>query len=271
MQETQDTGSIPGFGKIPWSRKWQTTLVYLPGKFHGQKNLAFFAFCHKGGTICISEKENVHPPPIAPPPVEIPDHFIMPPDKHHMSHILSKQHNVPHEHCNQPHTDIHAPPAELFHLYLVQSGNLSSLNKDLIFNKIFNSNLITPLIQDDSNSGAKELSPPTLASAHHHPEYQGQPMVSHPYHIMAPQQQYVLPRPPPPPINHSVPQPPQATGTPHLIPPPSQHGGRPITVHPPHHYNHHSSPQFTEDQRTLSLPFIQPQGMSPGIYRPYYQ
>ena len=25
--------------KIPWSRKWQPTLVVLPGKFHGQRSL----------------------------------------------------------------------------------------------------------------------------------------------------------------------------------------------------------------------------------------
>ena len=25
--------------KIPWRRKWQPTAVFLPGKFHGQKNL----------------------------------------------------------------------------------------------------------------------------------------------------------------------------------------------------------------------------------------
>ena len=34
----------PGFntwiGKIPWSRKWQPTPVFLPGKFHGQRSLA---------------------------------------------------------------------------------------------------------------------------------------------------------------------------------------------------------------------------------------
>ena len=29
----------PWVGKIPWSRKWQPTPVFLPGKFHGQKNL----------------------------------------------------------------------------------------------------------------------------------------------------------------------------------------------------------------------------------------
>ena len=28
-----------GVEKIPWSRKWQPTQVFLPGKFHGQRNL----------------------------------------------------------------------------------------------------------------------------------------------------------------------------------------------------------------------------------------
>ena len=36
-----DLGSIPGFdpwvGKIPWSKKWQHTQVFLPGEFHGQE------------------------------------------------------------------------------------------------------------------------------------------------------------------------------------------------------------------------------------------
>ena len=36
-----DTGRY-GFNlcvrKIPWSRKWQSTLVFLPGKFHGQRS-----------------------------------------------------------------------------------------------------------------------------------------------------------------------------------------------------------------------------------------
>ena len=27
-------------GKTPWSRKWQPTPVFLPGKFHGQRSLA---------------------------------------------------------------------------------------------------------------------------------------------------------------------------------------------------------------------------------------
>ena len=30
-------------GKIPWKRKWQPTLVFLPGKFHGQRSLADYS------------------------------------------------------------------------------------------------------------------------------------------------------------------------------------------------------------------------------------
>ena len=29
----------PWVGKIPWGRKWQPTLVFLPGKFHEQRSL----------------------------------------------------------------------------------------------------------------------------------------------------------------------------------------------------------------------------------------
>ena len=40
-------GSRHGFnswvGKIPWSRKWQPTLVFLPGKSHGQRSLAGYS------------------------------------------------------------------------------------------------------------------------------------------------------------------------------------------------------------------------------------
>ena len=39
-----DMGSIPGLGpwvgKIPWSRKWLPTPVFLPGKSYGQRSLA---------------------------------------------------------------------------------------------------------------------------------------------------------------------------------------------------------------------------------------
>ena len=33
-------GFNPWVGKIPWSRKWQPTPLFLSGNFHGQKNLA---------------------------------------------------------------------------------------------------------------------------------------------------------------------------------------------------------------------------------------
>ena len=33
----------PWAGKIPWSRKWQLTPEFLPGKFHGQRSLAGYS------------------------------------------------------------------------------------------------------------------------------------------------------------------------------------------------------------------------------------
>ena len=30
-------------GKIPWRREWQPSLVFLPGKFHGQRSLAVYS------------------------------------------------------------------------------------------------------------------------------------------------------------------------------------------------------------------------------------
>uniref|UniRef100_A0A8C3TIC8 E3 ubiquitin-protein ligase Hakai n=2 Tax=Catharus ustulatus TaxID=91951 RepID=A0A8C3TIC8_CATUS len=253
--------------------------------------------------------EPVHPP-IAPPPAEIPERFIMPPEKHHMSHIPPKQHimmpppplqHVPHEHYNQPHEDIRAPPAEMS----MAPPPPRPVSQDTFrISTRKHSNLITVPIQDDSNSGAREPPPPAPAPAHHHPEYQGQPVVSHPHHIMPPQQHYAPPPPPPPPISHPLQHPPQAAGTPHMVysqappppmtsapppitpppghiiaqmppymnhpppGPPPQHGGPPVNVNapPPHHYNPNSLPQFSEDQGTLSPPFTQPGGMSPGIW-----
>ena len=35
----------PGVGKIPWRRKWQPTLVFLPGEAHGQRSLAGYSPC----------------------------------------------------------------------------------------------------------------------------------------------------------------------------------------------------------------------------------
>ena len=38
----------PCVGKIPWSRKWQLTLVLLPGKFHGHRSLVGYSpWSHK--------------------------------------------------------------------------------------------------------------------------------------------------------------------------------------------------------------------------------
>ena len=36
-------GFYPWVGKIPWSRKWQPTPVFLAGKFHGQRSLAGYS------------------------------------------------------------------------------------------------------------------------------------------------------------------------------------------------------------------------------------
>ena len=33
----------PLVGKIPWRRKWQSTLVFLPGKFQEQKSLVGYS------------------------------------------------------------------------------------------------------------------------------------------------------------------------------------------------------------------------------------
>ena len=33
----------PWVMKIPWSRKWQPTPVFLPGKFHGQRSLVIYS------------------------------------------------------------------------------------------------------------------------------------------------------------------------------------------------------------------------------------
>ena len=44
MQEMQETrGFDPWVRKIPWGRKWQTTPVFLPGKFHGQQSLTGYS------------------------------------------------------------------------------------------------------------------------------------------------------------------------------------------------------------------------------------
>ena len=41
--DLRDTDSILTWGKIPWRRKWQPTLVFLPREFHGLRSLAGYS------------------------------------------------------------------------------------------------------------------------------------------------------------------------------------------------------------------------------------
>ena len=38
-----DVSLIPGFGKISLNRKWQPTLVFLPGESHGRRSLLSYS------------------------------------------------------------------------------------------------------------------------------------------------------------------------------------------------------------------------------------
>ena len=38
----RDAGLIPGLGRFSWRRKWQSTPVFLPGEYHGQRSLASY-------------------------------------------------------------------------------------------------------------------------------------------------------------------------------------------------------------------------------------
>ena len=40
---TGDLGSIPGSGRFSWTKKWQSTSVFLPGESHGQKSLTGYS------------------------------------------------------------------------------------------------------------------------------------------------------------------------------------------------------------------------------------
>ena len=41
--DAQETGFDSWIGKIPWRRKWHPTLVFLPGKSHGQRSLVGYS------------------------------------------------------------------------------------------------------------------------------------------------------------------------------------------------------------------------------------
>ena len=32
-----------GIGKIPWRKKWHPTVIFLPGKFHGQRSMVGYS------------------------------------------------------------------------------------------------------------------------------------------------------------------------------------------------------------------------------------
>ena len=44
-----DSGLIR-VGKIPWRREWQSTPVFMPGEFHGQRSLAS---CRRQGCLLL--------------------------------------------------------------------------------------------------------------------------------------------------------------------------------------------------------------------------
>ena len=41
--DSGDLGLIPGLGRFPWSREWQSTPVFLPGKLHGPRSLVDYS------------------------------------------------------------------------------------------------------------------------------------------------------------------------------------------------------------------------------------
>ena len=38
----EDAGLIPGLGRFPWRKAWQSTPVFLPGEFHGKRSLVSY-------------------------------------------------------------------------------------------------------------------------------------------------------------------------------------------------------------------------------------
>ena len=40
--DAEDVGSVPGVGRSPWRKKWQPTLVFLPGGYH-QRSLVVYS------------------------------------------------------------------------------------------------------------------------------------------------------------------------------------------------------------------------------------
>ena len=57
-------GLIPGSGKIPWSREWQSTPVFLHGESYGQRSIAGYSpWGHKeSDTTEAAWHSCMHPP-----------------------------------------------------------------------------------------------------------------------------------------------------------------------------------------------------------------
>ncbi|XP_055015958.1 E3 ubiquitin-protein ligase Hakai [Boleophthalmus pectinirostris] len=238
-----------------------------------------------------SNRGNQDPMHLPPPASDHPDRYRVPPPHLQKNHHMPNLPHGPHDPYSQPPPNAHDQPPpnsglgpETFRIATVTTRK--------------HSNLITVPIQDDSGAGRDSMPPGPAQPPHHHPgDYPTPPVVSHPHHLM-PQQHFGPPPPPPPPINHPM-QHPQGTGTPHMVynqapppmsnapppitpppghilgqmppymnHPPPQHTGPPPPVNapPPHHYNPNSMQQFSEDQGTLSPPFTQPGGLSPGMW-----
>ena len=53
-------GFDPWVGKIPWSKKWQPTPVFLPGKFHWQRSLAGYCL-RRHKELDMTARLNTHP------------------------------------------------------------------------------------------------------------------------------------------------------------------------------------------------------------------
>ena len=59
LPAVQETGVQPWAGKIPWSRDWLPTPVFLPGEFHGQRSLeAYSPWGHK--KLDMTEQPSMH-------------------------------------------------------------------------------------------------------------------------------------------------------------------------------------------------------------------
>ena len=88
-------------GKIPWSRKWQPTPVFLPGKFHGQRSLAGYSLWgHKESDMaeCTHTHTHTHTHRVC-EPMALPSHV------HTHTHTVSEPMALPsHAHTHTSHT-----------------------------------------------------------------------------------------------------------------------------------------------------------------------